>query len=432
MRKKRARPNAPLIGSTVVPGDKSISHRALVLSALADGKSSVRRVNLGQDVRATANVLEMLGSVVTVDEANARVEVEGTGLRDLSEPSDVLWAGNSGTTLRCMLGVCATIPGLSVLSGDPSLRSRPMLRVVAPLRQMGAHIDGREFGALAPLSVRGGDLTGLDLDMDVASAQVQTAVLLAGLAAEGPTSVTEPGPLRDHTERMLAAAGVEVNRSGSTVTIEGGRQPEPREWSIPGDLSSAAFLIAGALLLEGSDLTLEDVGLNPTRTGALDVLQRMGAQVETSVTGEQCGEPVGTITAAFSELKATTVDKREVPRLIDELPVLAVVATQAHGTTEFTGAAELRVKESDRIETVVNALRVLGADVEALEDGMRVSGPTPLNGGEVDARNDHRVALALAVAGFIANDTVRVLGWSSVDTSFPEFLDVLAEARAGK
>lgn len=432
MRKKRARPNAPLIGSITVPGDKSISHRALILSALAQGKSSVGRVNVGRDVRATANVLDQLGPTVTVDESNARVEVEGKGLRGLTEPSDVLWAGNSGTTLRCMLGVCATIPGLSVLSGDPSLRSRPMLRVVAPLRQMGASVDGREFGALAPLSVRGGDLTGLDLDMDVASAQVQTAILLAGLAAEGSTSVTEPGPLRDHTERMLSAAGVEVNRNGSTVTVVGGRQPGPNEWLIPGDISSAAFLIAGALLLEGSDLTIEEVGLNPTRTGALEVLQRMGAQLETSVNDERGGEPVGTITVGFSDLQATTVEKQEVPRLIDELPVLAVVATQAHGTTEFTGAAELRVKESDRIDTVVNALRVLGADVEALPDGMRVSGPTPLNGGEVDARNDHRVALALAVAGFIAGDTVRVLGWSSVDTSFPEFLDVLAEARTGK
>lgn len=421
-----------MIGSITVPGDKSISHRALILSALAEGKSSVRRVNLGQDVRATAQVLDMLGPTVTRDEANARVEVEGRGLRGLSEPSDVLWAGNSGTTLRCMLGVCAAIPGLSVLTGDLSLRSRPMLRVVAPLRQMGARIDGREFGALAPLTVRGGDLTGLDLDMDVASAQVQTSVLLAGLAAEGTTSVTEPGPLRDHTERMLAAAGVDVKRSGSTVTVVGGREPEPREWSIPGDISSAAFLIAGALLLEGSDLTIDEVGLNPTRTGALDVLQRMGAQLETSVNDERGGEPAGTVKVGFSELEATTVDNQEVPRLIDELPVLAVVATQAHGTTEFTGAAELRVKESDRIDTVVNALRVLGADVGALPDGIRVSGPTPLNGGEVDARNDHRVALALAVAGFIATDTVRVLGWSSVDTSFPEFLDVLSEAREGK
>lgn len=429
MRKRRSLPDAPLLGRVTVPGDKSISHRALILASLATGRSTVRRVNAGLDVQATARTLSQLGAGCAFDEDNARVEVESPGAAALHEAGDVLWAGNSGTTLRSLLGVCAGIEGLNVLSGDDSLRSRPMLRVVAPLRQMGATIDGRDYGALAPLAVRGGALEGLEFTMPVASAQVKTAILLAGLRARGTTSVTEPGPSRDHTERMLEAAGVPVARRGATVSVSGGTVPGPRDWSVPGDFSSAAYLVAGALLLDGSDLILDDVGVNPTRTGMLDVLARMGGSVEVTDEKEEGGEPVGSLRVRASRLEATTVGGDEVPRLIDELPVLAVLATQAHGTSEFRGAEELRVKESDRIETVVSALRTLGADVDDLPDGMIVRGPSPLRGGEVDARNDHRVALAMAVAGFIADGTVRVHGWSSVGTSFPEFLDVLAEAR---
>ena len=227
MRRKRALPNAPLIGTVSVPGDKSISHRALILAGLASGKSSIRNLNPGLDVGATAGALARLGPEVELDESNSRAEVESRGLTALTEPDDVLWAGNSGTTLRCLAGVCSTIDGISTLTGDESLRSRPMLRIVAPLRQMGAAIDGRDYGARAPLTIRGGRLAGIDLSMKVASAQVQTAVLLAGLGASGTTSVTEPGPLRDHTERMLAAAGVDVTRNGRTVSVSGGRAPDP-------------------------------------------------------------------------------------------------------------------------------------------------------------------------------------------------------------
>lgn len=429
MRKRRALPDAPLLGAITIPGDKSISHRALLLSALASGTSSVRHVNTGLDVLETARSLTQLGAVCTVDEDNARVEVESPGLAGLHEAADVLWAGNSGTTLRCLLGVCAALDGLNVISGDDSLRSRPMLRVVSPLRQMGASIDGRDYGALAPLVVRGGSLTGLDFALPVASAQVKTAILLAGLAASGDTTVVEPGSSRDHTERMLAAAGVSVAREDNAVTVSGGSFPVARDWLVPGDTSSAAFLIAGALLLEGSDLVVDKVGLNPTRTGVLEVLRRMGGRIETTVESEDGGEPSGSLRVRASQLHATDVGQDEVPTLIDELPVLAVVATQAEGESRFSGAEELRVKESDRIDSIVTALGALGADVEALPDGMIVRGPTPLDGAEVDARNDHRVALALAVAGFIARGSVRILGWSAVGTSFPEFLDVLAEAR---
>ncbi|MDQ4142966.1 MAG: 3-phosphoshikimate 1-carboxyvinyltransferase [Actinomycetota bacterium] len=432
MRKRRSLPDAPFVGRVTVPGDKSISHRALILSALARGTSTVRHVNTGHDVLATARTLSQLGAACSVDEDNARVEIESPGAPELSEPDDILWAGNSGTTLRSLMGVCAGIEGLSVLSGDDSLRTRPMLRVVSPLRQMGATIDGRDYGALAPIAVRGGDLQGIDFDMPVPSAQVKTAVLLAGLVASGRTSVVEPVPSRDHTERMLAAVGVPVRREGLEVSVEGGILPRARDWMVPGDVSSAAFLIAGALLLDGSDLDLEGVGLNPTRTGILDALGRMGAQIEVSEQHEDGGEPVGSLKVKASRLHATSISGDEIPRLIDELPVLAVVATQAEGVTEIRGASELRMKESDRIEVVVNSLRTLGADVESLPDGMVVRGPADLVGAEVDAHNDHRVALALAVAGFVAGGNVRIRGWSSVGTSFPEFLDVVAEARAGQ
>jgi 3-phosphoshikimate 1-carboxyvinyltransferase len=404
----------------------------LILAALAQGSSTVRNLNRGQDVQATAHAAAQFGAAVDLDEDNGRAEVESAGMGGLTEPRDVVWAGNSGTTLRCLLGVASGVQGLTVMTGDESLRARPMLRVVAPLRQMGADIDGREFGARAPLTVRGSRLQGIDFAMKVASAQVQTAILLAGLAADGETSVSAPGPLRDHTERMLAAAGVEVRRDDKTVSVVGGRAPDPIEWRVPGDFSSAAFLIAGATLLEGSELTIEDVGINPTRTGMLDAVRRMGAEIEVEETDVWTGEPVGLVRVRASSLRATEIGGDEVPRLIDELPVLAVLATQAEGTTTFRDAAELRVKESDRIETVAQALTTLGADVETTTDGLIVRGPTPLSGGEVDAHNDHRVALAMAVAGFIAQNTVRVLGWSAVDTSFPEFLDVVAEARSGK
>ena len=432
MRKRRSQPGAPLVGAVTVPGDKSISHRALILGALAPGTSTIRHVNTGLDVQATARLLTQLGAPCDVDVANAQVEVKGSGWAGLGQADDVLWAGNSGTTLRCLLGVCSGVDGLHVLSGDGSLRSRPMLRVVAPLRQMGASIDGRSYGDLAPLTVRGRSLEGIDLEMDVASAQVKTAVLLAGLNATGVTSVSEPGVSRDHTERMLRAAGVEVTSEHGTVTVVGGQKLEAADRIVPGDFSSAAFLVAGALLLEGSELTIESVGLNPTRTGALDVLARMGAEIVADVTNEHGGEPLGSLVVKASALTATEVTAEEVPRLIDELPVLAVVATQAQGVSEFRGAQELRVKESDRIEAMVTAINALGGDAEALPDGMVVKGPSDLIGTDVDARGDHRIALALAVAGFVAQGHVRIHGWSSVETSFPEFLDILAEARSKK
>lgn len=427
---RRLRPSAPrpLRGTVAIPGDKSISHRALIMAALASGPSTLARANFGADVKATAAALTQLGAGCIVDEDNRQVKVEGVGWPGLREPSGVLDAGNSGSTMRMMLGVCAGIPGLSVLTGDASLSRRPMLRVAAPLRQMGARVDGRDHGNLAPLTIRGGELTGIEVELSVASAQVKSALLLAGLNAAGTTRVTEPGASRDHTERMLTALGVPVVKDGRVVSVTGGARWDAFSAVVPGDLSSAMFLIAAAAIVPGSRLTLTGVGLNPTRTGALEVLAAMGSDVEWSEETSSLGEPIGTITVSCQPLHGVQVDPVVVPSLIDEIPALAVIATQAEGETTFTGAQELRVKESDRIASVVGGLRSLGAEAAELPDGLVVRGPAVLHGGEIDSGGDHRIALAFAVAGLLSTEKVRVTGWSSVDTSFPEFLDILGEA----
>ncbi len=427
-RKPAGGASRPLTGAVSVPGDKSVSHRALILAALAEGVSSVRGLNPGEDVRATAEALAALGARVDLgDEDN--VEVEGYGLGGLREPADVVDLGNSGTSMRTLLGVCAGIDGVTVLTGDASLRSRPMLRVAAPLRQMGATVDGRRYGDLPPMVVRGGSLRAIDAELSVASAQVKTALLLAGLRAEGTTTVTEPGPSRDHTERMLAAGGVEVERSGTTCSVTGGRGPRPLEWDVPGDTSSALYLLVAALLVPGSELTVTGVLLNPTRTAALDVLARMGADLTIEEKEVVCGEPRGDVTARASSLVATDIEPGEVPGLIDELPLLAVAASQAEGTTVVAGAGELRVKESDRVAAMVGGLRAIGAAAEERPDGFAVEGPAPLTGGAVDSFGDHRVAMSFAIAGLLSAEGVRVSRWSCVDTSFPGFLDVLGRAQ---
>jgi len=418
----------PLRGEVRVPGDKSISHRALILSALASGKSMIYGSNTGADVAATAAALTALGSACVITDKGS-VEVEGCGPDGLHEPAGILDCGNSGTTLRTLLGVCAAVDGLSVLSGDRSLRARPMMRVVAPLRRLGAHIDGRGGGEFPPLAVRGGRLTGTAIETGVASAQVKTALLLAGLSAEGETRVVEPEKSRDHTERMLAAAGVDVRVDGTAVSVRGGTSPSARDRRVPGDVSSALFLIVAAVIVPGSDLVVRDVGLNPTRTGALVVLREMGADVEIVIDDEWAGEPVGSIRARSSELHGTVVGPEGVAALIDEVPVLAVAAAVAAGDTTFTGMAELRVKESDRVAAMVDGLRSVGVDAEELSDGFIVRGPARFHGAEIDSRDDHRVAMAFAVADQVAEGSIKISGWSSVETSFPEFLDVLAKAQ---
>jgi 3-phosphoshikimate 1-carboxyvinyltransferase len=420
----------PLVGSVAVPGDKSISHRALILSALADGPAVVSNLNPGDDVRATCDVLRQLGVLCEAVSKDV-VEVQGCGLRRLREPDNVLDAHNSGTTIRLGLGLLAGAPLGAVVTGDASLRGRPMRRVVEPLRRLGAEIDGRHNGDRAPLWVRGRSLRGVDIVTEVASAQVKSAVLLAALGATGTTSVTEPAPSRDHTERMLAAAGVVLDRSGPTVSVAGGQELRAMDRRIPGDLSSAMYLIVAAALIGGSNLEITDLGLNPTRCGGLEVLADMGADLRAEVLGEWGGEPVGRVTVRASELHGADIDPALVPSLVDELPVLAVAASQARGTTVIAGAQELRVKESDRIDVLAAGLRRLGADVETRPDGLVVRGPARLRSAAVDALGDHRMALSFAVAGLISGREVEIKGWESVAVSFPSWSEVLSTATGG-
>lgn len=419
---------APLLGEVTLTGDKSVSHRALILAALATGPSRVRGLNDGLDVAATAACLRALG-VAIGSLTNPEVIIEPPP-RGLHEPAHELDAGNSGSTLRMLLGVLAGLDGRAVVTGDDSLRRRPMGRVVIPLRRMGAHIDGRRGGDLAPLTVRGARLHGIDLVTEVASAQVKTALLLAGLTAEGTTSVTEPHGSRDHTELMLAAAGVELDRRGTTVAVRGGQRPQAATWVVPHDLSGALFPLTAAVLVPGSDVAATGVGLNPTRRGALDALGRMGANITVTVEGYACGEPVGCVRAVASRLIATTIHAPEVPGLVDELPLLAVAATQAEGRTEIRGAGELRLKESDRIAALVAGVNALGGAAEELADGLVVRGPTPLRGGVVSSAGDHRIAMAFAIAALTASDPVLIEGWSGVATSWPGFLDALRALHA--
>ena len=416
-----------LRGQVAVPGDKSISHRALMLSALAPGTSRVVGMNRGRDVAATAAAIRLLGGGIET-KGEGEVEVKGWGSAGPVEPGDVIDAGNSGTTLRCVLGLCARVPGLSVLTGDASLRRRPMSRVAHPLRSMGAAVDGRNGGEFPPLAVRGGPLTGIEFASPVASAQVKSALLLAGLGADGVTAVVEPAPSRDHTERMLEAAGVPVSRTDLRVAVRGGAAVGAREWRIPGDLSAAMFLFVAAALVPGSRITVVDVGLNPTRTAALDVLAAMGAGVEIDVRGSWGGEPVGSVTVTHGPLTGVEIPPDRVPALIDEIPALAVAAAFADGATTISGASELRVKESDRIAALVEGLDRLGADVQETSDGLRVTGPRAARAAEIESHDDHRIALAFATAGLATDTDIRIRGWRCVETSYPGFLDVMREA----
>jgi 3-phosphoshikimate 1-carboxyvinyltransferase len=420
---------SPLTGRMRVPGDKSISHRALLVAALAEGSSRLEGLNAGMDVEATVTAVRALGASCRMAGDGTQAEVEGCGYSGLTEAEDVIDAGNSGTTLRLVAGVCATITGVTILTGDASLRRRPMARIARPLRRMGATVDGRRGGELPPLIVRGGSLQGCALETEVASAQVKSALLLAALSAQGSTSVTEPRLSRDHTERMLQASGVELERSQNTVTVAGGQSPAPLELRIPGDISSAIFLLVAATLIPGSDLTIVDVGLNPTRSGALEVLRRMGARLDIEVIREECGEPVGSVRARASSLEGVAIRGEEIPSLIDEIPALAIAAAHAEGETNVTGASELRVKESDRIAALVAGLEALGARAHALPDGMVVEGPASWSGGAIDEYGDHRIALAFALAGLISGKPVRIRRSEAVNTSFPEFWDLVSTAR---
>ena len=419
----------PLRGTATVPADKAISHRGAILGALATGTTRLRDFSSAGDCRSTLGVLRALGA--GVEEGDEEVRVVGWGEGGPKEPGAALDCGRSGTTMRLVCGALAAFPLKAVLTGDPQLMARPMERVAEPLRAMGATV-ATAAGGVPPIGLRGGALRGIEYAMPVASAQVKSAVLLAGLRAEGPTTVIEGVPSRDHTERMLGAMGASVAASEA----RGGRRRvrvEPSslkavELTVPGDPSSAAPLLVAAALVSGSDLTVAGVGLNPTRTGLLDVLRGMGAKIEAEDTSADV-EPAGDVRIRHRALHGRDVGASEIPSMVDELPLLGLLATQAEGVTEVRGAQELRVKESDRIAVLVTGLRALGAHVEELPDGFVVTGPTPLHGADVNAAGDHRMAMTFAVAALVASGPVRVSGMQTVGDSFPGFMATLQGVR---
>ncbi|HHW43257.1 MAG TPA: 3-phosphoshikimate 1-carboxyvinyltransferase [Desulfotomaculum sp.] len=422
-------PPRALKGEVRVPGDKSISHRAVMLGALAEGDTCIENFLMGADCLATVRCLSALGASFTGPDDQGRLIVHGRGAGALREPEDVLDAGNSGTTMRLLLGILAGLPFFSVITGDASLRRRPMKRVTGPLSMMGADIRGRQEGNLAPLAVRGGTLQGMEYTSPVASAQVKSALLLAGLLAAGRTSVSEPALSRDHTERMLQYFGAAVHRAGCTTRITGGQTLQARPVTVPGDISSAAFLMVAAAVVPGSAVTIREVGVNPTRDGIVQVLKEMGADIEIFNIHEQSGEPVADIRVRHSRLRGVTVTGALIPRLIDEIPVLAVAGALAEGELVVRDAAELKVKESNRIATVAVELKKFGVDIQELPDGLQVRGGRPLTGARCASHGDHRIAMAMTVAGMAARGKTVIQGAECVDVSFPGFDGSLASLR---
>ncbi|AQS58590.1 3-phosphoshikimate 1-carboxyvinyltransferase [Desulforamulus ferrireducens] len=418
------KPVRQLKGQITVPGDKSISHRAVMLGALARGTTVVENFLMGEDCLATVNCFKELG-VHIEGPVDGRLTIQGAGLDGLREPARVLDAGNSGTTTRLMLGILAGQPFCSVITGDESLNKRPMARVTKPLSQMGAVFLGRQDNNLLPLAVRGGKLKPIDFISPVASAQIKSAVLLAGLFAHGQTSVTEPTVSRDHTERMLRYFGAEVTTSGTTVTVQGRPRLEGNRLRVPGDISSAAFFMVAAAIIPDSQITLEGVGINPTRSGIIEVLQQMGAQVRLINQRQYGQEPVADIIIAGGELRSTEIAGAMIPKLIDEIPVLAVAAACAKGTTVFRDAGELRVKESDRIAALATELAKFGTAVEELPDGLMIHGGTTLTGTTCRSYGDHRMAMAMAVAGLAAQGQTVIEDAGCMAVSYPGFVDAL-------
>jgi len=420
----RVEPAAAVVGHVAVPGDKSISHRAVLLGAIGEGETRVHGFGGGGDTEATVRAARALG--IRIDEvAEDELIVHGKGLRGLGAPANPIDCENAGTLIRLLAGILAGQEGRFELAGDESLSARPMERIAEPLRRMGARVvttDGH-----APIVIEGTDaLRGIEYALPVASAQVKSAVLLAGLYAAGATTVVEPAPTRDHTELMLEAAGVRIRRRPTSVTVQPAQALRLGDVEVPGDFSSAAPLLVAAAIVPGSDVTVHGLGLNPRRTGLLDVLERMGARIAVYNRRRAGAEPVGDVQIQHAELVATRVGAEEVPLLVDELPLVALAASHARGETAVAGAGELRLKETDRIEAVADALRACGAHVHARPDGWTITGvPARLRGGRVDARGDHRIAMLGAVAGLASREGVEIEGADSVAISFPGFYDML-------
>lgn len=421
---KTVAPVKSLHGEITVPGDKSISHRSIMFASLAEGTSRVRGLLRGEDCMSTLAAFQAMGVQVD-EEPNGDLIITGRGLEGLQEPDTVLDCGNSGTTIRLMSGILSAQPFFSVLTGDQYLRRRPMGRVIDPLTSMGAKISGRDGNRKAPFAINGGGLQPTEYHSPVASAQVKSAILLAGMQIEGVTTVYEPHLSRDHSERMLRYFGAEVESFEGGASVRGRAKLTARDVDVPGDISSAAFFLVAGLIVPGSELLLKNVGINPTRSGIIDILQAMGGDIELVNQRELSGEPVADLLVRSSELKGIEIGGELVPRAIDEFPVVSVAAACADGVTTIKDAKELRVKETDRIAAMCDTLGKLGADIEPLEDGMRIIGGKSLEGGEVDSFGDHRIAMSMAVAALNAGSEVSISDTGCTATSFPNFWELL-------
>ncbi len=422
--KHSVEPISSISGTIQVPGDKSISHRAVMLGSLAVGTTQVNGFLNGEDCLSTVRIFKQLG-VEIEQTGETAYNIHGKGLRGLQEPKQVLDVGNSGTTIRLMTGILSGQSFYSVLTGDSSIVRRPMKRVIEPLRRMGAMIDGREEGGFAPLSIRGSRLKGISYQSPVASAQIKSALLFAGLYAEGKTTVNEPSLSRDHSEKMLQQFGAKLQIEDDSVTI----WPEPslrgQELSVPGDFSSAAFFIAATLITPNSTLRIQNVGFNPTRIGFLEAVWKMGGSIEIEEIRHFGQEPVADLLIKSSALQGIDISDEWIPKIIDELPLLAVIASQAEGVTKVTDAKELRVKETDRIETIVSEMRKVGVKIEELEDGFIIEGKQQIKGGLITTHGDHRIGMALAIAGLIAKQSITIDMAEAINVSFPNFFNEL-------
>ncbi len=410
-----------------VPGDKSISHRAIMLASLAQGTSQIDGFLRGDDCLATISSFRKLG--VEISRRHERVFVKGNGLDGLKEPNSVLDVGNSGTTIRLISGILAGQPFTSFLTGDASIRKRPMKRVIDPLSLMGAEFMGRQDNNLAPFAIRGGSLKAIDYTSPVASAQIKSAVLLAGLFADGVTIVREPEKSRNHTELILASFGAKVKEGKNFSSLEGRPKLLAQKIEIPGDISSAAFFMVAGLIVPGADIFIENVGLNESRTGIIDVLREMGGKIEISNERVSSGEKIGDVRVVYSQLKAVKFGGEIIPRLVDEIPVLALAASQAQGRTIIYGAEELKVKETDRLHAISKELSKLGAKIEEKEDGLIIDGPVKLKYAECESYNDHRIAMTCALAGLLTDRDIKITNPSCVDISFPGFFELLQQIK---
>ena len=419
---------ASVRGEITVPGDKSISHRSIMLGAIANGVTTVRGFLRGEDNLSTMHAFRAMG--VEMDDDGTVIRITGRGLHGLQEPGDVLDCGNSGTTIRLITGLLSGQSFFSVVTGDQYLRKRPMKRIVEPLSRMGARIAGRKGGTVAPLAISGAALRGIEYQSPVSSAQIKSSLMLAGLYADGETTVIEPSLSRDHSERMFTLFGASVIRRESGVSVRGGIELTAQEVTVPGDISSATFFIVAALITPKSELLIKNVGVNPSRTGVLDILRAMGGDIQLLDCRDVSGEPVADLLVRSSSLKGIAISGDVVPRAIDEFPAICVAAACAEGTTTIRDAKELRVKETDRITAMAENLATLGVTVTETEDGMDITGAERLLGGTVDSRGDHRIAMSLSVAGLVASSQITITDIDCVATSFPTFYPLLEKVVA--